>query len=658
MKKRLLALTLVLLMIVPIFVSPITILAEGNVKKVDAMFLHDTHSHLTNFATVEGTQSQNMGGFARIKTLINKQLAKNPNTLLLDAGDFSMGTLVQTVYEKEAAEIRMLGALGIEATTFGNHEFDYGADGMANMLQSAIKSGDKLPYLLLCNMDWEAMKAAGLTADQKALLEAYEAYGVRDYVVIEKGDVKIAITGVMGKDSINCIPNLPVVFKDSVAAVQETVAKIKANEQVDMIVCVSHSGVAEDSSKSEDEILAKEVPELDLIVSGHTHTKLPEAIRVGETYVVSCAEYGKYLGSLSMSQKSNGRWQLDTYDLIPVTEDIAEDAATKERVDYFMSLVDDQYLAQFGYTKDQVLCDNKIPFASVKDLYEFHTELNLGSLIADAYAYAVENAPDWDGHPVDVAVAPSGTIRETYALGNITVENVFNSFSLGMGNNGVPGYPLISVYLTGEELKLAAEVDASISDLMTSARLYTYGLRWAYNPNRIILNKVTDVYIVNRQGERVELEDDKLYRVVTDMYTALMLGGVTDMSFGLLSLVPKQADGSPLTDYNKAIIYTGEAELKAWASIAQYMQSFGDTDGDGVGDVPEVYGTTEGRKVVEDSKALGDLLKNPSKFFWMILGIVALILIILVAIVIAIVKVVKLVIRKTRTNKIAVEEEK
>lgn len=658
MKKRLLALTLALLMIVPIFVSPITILAEGNVKKVDAMFLHDIHSHLTNFATVEGTQSQNMGGFSRIKTLINKQLAKNPNTLLLDGGDFSMGTLVQVVYEEEAAELRMLGMLGMEVTTFGNHEFDYGADGIANMLQSALASGDKLPYMLLCNMDWDAMKAAGLTEDQEVLLEAFESYGVRDYVVIEKGDVRIAITGVMGQDSINCIPNLPVVFKDAVAAVKETVAKIKANEQVDMIVCVSHSGTDPDVTKSEDEILAKEVPELDLIVSGHTHTKLPEAIQVGESYIVSCGEYGKFLGNLSMSQKSNGRWQLDSYELIPVTEDIAEDAATKERVDYFMSLVDDQYLAQFGYTKDQVLCDNKIPFASVKDLYEFHTELNLGSLIADAYAYAVENAPDWDGHPVDVAVAPSGTIRETYALGNITVENVFNSFSLGMGNNGVPGYPLISVYLTGEELKLAAEVDASISDLMTSARLYTYGLRWAYNPNRIILNKVTDVYIVNRQGERVELEDDKLYRVVTDMYTALMLGGVTDMSFGLLSLVPKQADGSPLTDYNKAIIYTGEAELKAWASIAQYMQSFADKDGDGVGDVPEVYGTTEGRKVVEDSKALGDLLKNPSKFFWMILGIVALILIILVAIVIAIVKVVKVVIRKTRTNKIAVEEEK
>lgn len=654
--KRIVAFSLILLMVLPILATPLQAWAADAGKKVDVMFLHDTHSHLNDFATVEGNQSQIMGGFSRIKTLINEQLAKNPNTLFLDGGDFSMGTLVQVVYEEEAAELRMLGALGMEVTTFGNHEFDYGADGIANMLQSALASGDKLPYILLCNMDWDAMKAAGLTEDQKALAEAFEAYGVRDYVVVEKGDVKIAITGVMGTNSIDCIPNLPVIFKDPVASVKETVAKIKANEQVDMIVCVSHSGTDPDPNKSEDEIMAKEVPDLDLIVSGHTHTKLPEAIQIGDTYIVSCAEYGKYLGSLSMSQKDNGRWNLDAYELKAVTTDVPQDAATQERVDYFMSLVDEKYLAQFGYTKDQVLCTNEIPFATVDDLYDLHTELNLGSLIADAYAYAVENAPDWDGHPVDVAVAPSGTIRETYALGNITVENVFNSFSLGMGADGVPGYPLISVYLTGEELKLAAEIDASVSDLMTTARLYTYGLRWAYNPNRMILNKTTDVYIMNRQGERVELEDKKLYRVVTDMYTALMLGGVTDMSFGLLSLIPKQADGSPLVDYNDAIIHTGKEELKAWASIAQYMGSFEDTDGDGVGNVPAVYGTTEGRKVVEDSKALGDLLKNPNKFFWMILGIVALVLVILVALVIVIVKVVKMIVRKSRTKKIIVEE--
>ena len=80
--------------------------AEGNV--VDVMFLHDTHSHLNEFATVEDGATQVLGGFAKIKTLINEQKAENPDTLLLDAGDFSMGTLVQVVYEEEASVIKFM----------------------------------------------------------------------------------------------------------------------------------------------------------------------------------------------------------------------------------------------------------------------------------------------------------------------------------------------------------------------------------------------------------------------------------------------------------------------------------------------------------------------------------------------------------------------
>ncbi|MEE1242495.1 MAG: metallophosphoesterase, partial [Frisingicoccus sp.] len=103
--------------------------AQEEEKMVDVMFVHDTHSHLNAFTTVEDGQSQVIGGFARIQTLINEQKEKNPDTLLLDAGDFSMGTLIQTVFEEEAAELRMLGSMGFDATTLGNHEFDYGAKG-------------------------------------------------------------------------------------------------------------------------------------------------------------------------------------------------------------------------------------------------------------------------------------------------------------------------------------------------------------------------------------------------------------------------------------------------------------------------------------------------------------------------------------------------
>ena len=615
--------------------------AAEEAKQVDIMFLHDTHSHLNEFTTVENEQSQIMGGFAKIKTLINEQKEANPDTLLLDAGDFSMGTLIQVIYEDEASEIRMLGSLGMDATTLGNHEFDYKAKGLANMLNNALASGDPLPELLVCNVDWEKMEANGLTEDQQMLKEAFENYGMKDYTVIEKDGVKIAVIGVFGVDALACVPNCPIEFKAPVDAVKETVAEIKANENVDMIACISHSGTWEDEEKSEDEILAKSVPALDLIISGHTHTKLDEPIVHGDTYIVSVGEYGKYLGDMSLKQKNDGRWELISYNLIRVEESIKSDPDTQKKVDELMAMVDSKYLEQFGYTKDQVLAENDIQFTNSQDAGELHTEQNLGSIMADAYTYAVETFSDADPHPVDMAVVPSGTIRDTYALGNITTENVFNSFSLGIGEDGIPGYPLISIYLTGKELKTAAEIDASISDLMTTARLYTDGLYWAYNPNRMILNKVTDVYLCNGNEERVELEDDTLYRVVTDFYTSQMLGGVTDLSFGLLSIVPKFADGTPVTNYEDAIVMTGDKELKAWAAIAAYMTSFEDTDGDGMGNVPAKYATAEGRKVVEDSKNIFDLIKNPNKFGIAITAITLLLILLVVLIVRLVVKLVK-----------------
>lgn len=621
--------------------------AEVNGKTVDVMFLHDTHSHLNEFSTVEDEKSQVLGGFAKIKTLIDEQKKDNPDTLLLDAGDFSMGTLIQVMFEEEASEIRMLGMLGFDVTTLGNHEFDYKAKGLANMMNNAVASGDNLPSMVVCNVDWESMEAAGFTEDQQLLYDAFENYGVEEYIMLERNGVNIAITGVFGKDCFDCVPNCPLAFQDPVEAVKETVAEIKANEDADMIVCVSHSGTWEEDDKSEDEILAKSVQELDLIVSGHTHTKLEEPIVHGDTYIVSASEYGKYLGSLTMSQKEDGRWELENYELITVDEWIVPDEAVQNRVDELMGMVESKYLDQFGLTKNQILATNEIAFPASSATSDLHTEVNLGSLMADAYTYAVETFAD-DKTTVDVAVVPSGTIRDTYGIGNLTVENVFNSFSLGIGEDGVTGYPLISVYLTGAELKTVAEIDSSISDLMTSARLYTDGLYWHYNPNRMILNKTTDVYLINSDGERVELEDDKLYRVVTDFYSSQMLGGVTDMSYGLLSIVPKYADGTPIENYEDAVIMTEGQELKAWVAIAKYMQSFEDTDGDGIGNVPAKYGTEEGRKVVEDSKKIGDLLKNPNKFFFMILAVV----LVLVALVVCVIILIRKLVNKCKRRKV------
>ena len=610
------------------------------VQQVDILFTHDIHSHLNAFTSLVEGQETDTGGFSPANTLIKEQRAKNPDTMVIDGGDFSMGTLIQTVFESQAAELRLLGYMGCDATTFGNHEYDFRSKGLANMLTSATDSGDPLPALVVCNVDWDAMESAGLTEGQQRLKDALACADVRDYTIVQKGDVRIAVIGVFGKDALACAPTCELKFKDPIEAVKATVARIKAAEDVDMLVCVSHSGTWEDPKKSEDELLAKAVPELDLILSGHTHTEIRQPICHGSTYVVSCGEYGRNLGSISLRQKADGRWELADYALLPITADVPADADTQQRIDRFMDTVDTDYLAQFGYTKDQVLAENDVVFSLLKDLGDVHTEHNLGDILSDAYIYAVKNADDYDGQPVDVAVVPGGTVRDTYARGDITVEQVFNSFSLGIGADGVPGYPLISVWLTGKELKTAAEIDASVSDLMTTARLYSSGLNFTFNPHRLPLNKVTDVYL-EQDGQRVELEDDKLYRVIADLYSGQMLSAVTKMSYGILSIVPKYPDGTPIQDFEDVIITENGRELKAWDAIARYMASFEDTDGDGIPNVPEYYRTLHDRKVVETSRSPAALLKKPNRFTAIFAALIAVAVLLVVGVVLLIRKLVR-----------------
>lgn len=638
--KKILAFLLIITMLLP-FVMNIPAEAAEKSKQLDVLFTHDTHSHLNSFSTIVDGEQKEVGGFAKLKTLIDEKKKENPDTLILDGGDFSMGTLIQTVYDTEAAELRMLGYLGCDVSTFGNHEFDYRSKGLADMLTVAKNSGETVPSLVVCNVDWDSMEKTGLNEGQKQIQSAFENYGVKDYVVVQKGDVKIAVVGVFGVDALKCAPTCELLFKDPVESVKKTVEEIKKNENVDMIACVSHSGTWEDEKKSEDEILAKEVPDLDLIISGHTHSELKKPIQHGNTYIVSCGEYGRNLGSLSMTQKQDGRWELTSYELIPVSEEVEPDQEAQERIDALMDRVDTNYLTNFGYTRDEVLAENDVEFNSLEEMETKHEELNLGDIMSDSYIYSVEHSEDYNGTPVDVSVVPSGCVRDTYTKGDITVEDVYNSFSLGIGTDGLAGYPLIDVYLTGKELKLAAEVDASVSDFMTTARLYCSGLNFTYNPHRMILNKVTDCYLTREDGKRIEIQDDQLYRVVTDLYTGQMLGSVMEMSYGLLKIEPKDKDGNPIENLEDQAIMEGDKELKAWDAIARYMKSFDDTDGNGIPNVPEYYETTHGRKVVDDSRNVINLVKNPNKFSVMIVGIVLVLILIIVLLVVLIRKVIK-----------------
>ena len=170
--KHLLRFTSLLLAVVLLaaLILPASADGAGQSWETTVLFTHDLHSHF--FPQADGTGGES-GGYARLMTALERQRAQHPDALTVDGGDFSIGSLIQTLYTTQAAELRTMGAMGYDAVTAGNHEFDHEGTGFARMLQSAALSGDALPALLMANY-----KPARDNPDQLDIQRAMAAYGV------------------------------------------------------------------------------------------------------------------------------------------------------------------------------------------------------------------------------------------------------------------------------------------------------------------------------------------------------------------------------------------------------------------------------------------------------------------------------------------------
>ena len=593
---------------------------------VSVIFTHDMHSHLDEFA--------------KLKTAMDDVKEEYTDSFVVDAGDFSMGTPYQVIFSKQASELKMMDYLGYEAVSLGNHEFDYRALGLAGMFDAA---GGLDLQVVIANIDWEATLAdEKLKADAEVLKAACDAYGVKEYTVIDHNGIKVAMFGLMGKNAVDYAPESGLLFKDANEAAAEVVEKIKAEEDVDMIMCLSHCGTIENEEdvmeETEDYLLAEAVPEIDIIISGHSHTTLDEPVIAGNTYIVSCGAYNAGMGHAVLEKTDEG-YVMSSYKNIALDENIAEDEAVKDELKKYRTLADEEYFSQYGFSWEQVIADNDVEFSPIEELGLIQGEEPLANLIADSYKYALAQA----GQEADVTVVPLGVIRASFDKGDITVADAFNVSSLGYGKDGQSGYPLVKAYLTGKELKAVAEVDASVSNFMGVARLYSNGLEYSWNDNRLIMNRAVDVKIGSSepadgsafQSSLEAVENDKLYSVVADLYSCQMLGSVKDKSFGLLKIEPKDENGELITDFEEHIIYDGDKEIKAWYALASYIDSFDENK------VPEYYGQTHGRKTEIDSKSPGELLKQPNKIAIIVSGVVIVLAMIIIGIIILIRKIVR-----------------
>ncbi len=210
------------------------------------LFTHDMHSHLLPTTNSDGSET---GGFARLATLLKQQRELYPDALTLDGGDFSMGSLFQAIYASDAAELRLMGAMGYDATTFGNHEFDYRQSGLASMLEAAVASGDTLPMLLEANYALPDENDEDYDEDDAAVAQALEDYGVQSYTLIERGGITYGIFGIMGVDCDADAPTSGMILADAVETAQEIVNQIKSEADPDQplfIICLSHSVTRDD----------------------------------------------------------------------------------------------------------------------------------------------------------------------------------------------------------------------------------------------------------------------------------------------------------------------------------------------------------------------------------------------------------------------------
>lgn len=593
------------------------------------LFTHDMHAHFLPTTDVNGEET---GGFARLATLLEEQRTLHPDAITVDGGDFSMGSLFQSIYATEAPELRIMGAMGYDATTFGNHEYDFRETGFASMLESAVNSGEALPYILEANYLPPTPDSDEYDVADDIVWNAFENYGVADYVLMERGGITYGIFGVMGEESDADAPESGMILHDPVETAKRVVSEIKAAADPAkplFIVCLSHSGTNEDSSKSEDELLAQKVDEIDVIISGHSHTVLTQPLVVNDTLIVSCGCYTANLGVLNVSWDDSHHKTVTSYELIPVDGSVAESAGIAEKIDEFKTKVVENYLSHFGYTDfDQVIGTNSIAFDTVDEVYAEHRESGLGDLLADAYFSAAQSATKADEPPVTLALTATGVIRDTISTGDITVSDAFNVSSLGVGTDGLAGYPLVTAYLTGKEIRAICEVDASVTPLMPAAQLHMSGIGFTWNDHRLIFNKVTSCYIMNQDGTTEKLVDDQLYRVVTGLYCAQMLSAVKTQSFGILSIVPKNADGTPVTNFDDCIIYDANGnEVKEWYALATYISA---NQG---GTISSFYSAENriDRKIEQDNAGLWARISHPNRITFALICIALALILVIVA---------------------------
>jgi 5'-nucleotidase len=578
-------------------------------KKITILHTNDLHAHLEGFAPESAysplivNDDKTVGGFSRIATILKREKeAVNGTTLVVDAGDFLMGTLFQSLEVKNGFQLRLMKTMGYDVACLGNHEFDYGPAKLAAIITASAKSGE-IPPLLLSNAVFSEKESG-----DDSFEELFRNSTITKKLIITRDGIKIgffSLMGVVADDNAALAP--PVTFSKQIPAARKMVKELQ-NEKCDIIICLSHSGIEEDGKggwEGEDVDLAGKVKGIDVIISGHTHTLLDKPLIVNGIPVVQAGEYGKNVGKLSLTLK-NGIVTVDAYTLIPIDDNIAGDKVIQELIEDQKLIVNAEVLKPLGmnYELPVVESDFLLECNEMGDI----KGSNLGPMVADAI-YTYVNYHSDEG--TDVSMVAVGVIRDRIVPGKQTAADIFRIMSMGSGNDLVPGYPLSRLYVTGKELKSILEI-LQVAYKSTPANFCYYsGIKVEFNPEKGMLKKIKKIEILNPDGKNMVVDFSKknktLYSITANSYMLEFIGIIKKMSFGLINVVPKDKMGNKVADMTNAVIdmdskREGLQEGKEWLALMEFFSKMKDLNGNGIPEIDKKYSSPVRSFFIQESK--------------------------------------------------------
>lgn len=459
--------------------------AEGDFN-LTIMHTNDTHANLDKIAN-------------RV-TLVKEIRVEHPNNLLLDAGDVFSGTLYFNTFQGQA-DLEFMNLLDYDAMTFGNHEFDLGASAEGHAALGEFIGGADFPFVS-ANVNVTKDKVLA-PLDNNTYTKEFNNGEIYNGIIKEIDGEEVGVFGLTTEETKSISSPGSVEFTNYITAAKEAVSAFKA-AGVNKIVALSHLGFDDSKTFDNDQLLAEAVEGIDVIVGGHTHTKLEAPVvyngHAEPIVIVQAEQYNNFLGQLDVTFNEAGV-VTNHVGVLHDLKEAAPDAEAAEKLKPYADEISAIKNQSTGATA-KVLLNGGRGIEGVRA-----SETNLGNLMTDGMLSTAKKIDP----ETTIAVQNGGGIRASIDAGDITVGEVLTVMPFGNA--------LAIMEITGTELKAALEHSVKDYPNEFGGFLHVAGMKFSFDPSAPAGSRVKEIQ-VEKNGKYKKFKEKDTYKVATNTFTA------------------------------------------------------------------------------------------------------------------------------------------